>query len=348
MPEVPTTPGRYAVDESALAEDPTAAVADAVARAREARAAGDRDAAVALIEGTLRWGAWRRPSLWGERLALMDSPEDYAHIRQLWLDSPQRTHTHVSILRSVARAAAAAGEHEEARILLRRAIGIRQRARRRPRAVAGRLLRKARKAAPTRAVAPKAATMPFEVGAAEALADLDRELEALGVRAFLISGTLLGYLRDAQFISWDKDIDVGIFTEDIEPAVLERAFEGSSSFLVKRLDFNSDRLRINHINGVMIDVFPHYRDPDDPTRVWHDGTATRWWNTAFDLKQVEFLGRQVWVPDPADRYLDENYGDWRTPDPTFDVRKDAPNVEVTDPEYLATLDLFSELKSHTV
>jgi tetratricopeptide (TPR) repeat protein len=319
------------------AEPDTPAV---LARSRRAREQGDRKEAVEILESTLRSGAWKRPALWSERLSLMDTPADYASIRSLWLASPTRCRSSISIMRTVARAASIAGEHDEARALLRAAILTQTRARKRPRAILGRARRRMIAKLPDRSKQnpdPRA----FENNAALALADLNRQMDVLGVRSFLISGTLLGYVRESDFISWDKDIDVGVFTKDIDPAELEAAFDRMPEFNVRRLDFTADRLRVNHSAGVAIDVFPHYEDGDG--KVWHDGTATRWWNSPFELKTVEFLGLPTWVPEVPERYLDENYGDWRTPDPHFDARMDAPNVDVTDPDYFDTLMYFGLL-----
>jgi phosphorylcholine metabolism protein LicD len=42
-------------------------------------------------------------------------------------------------------------------------------------------------------------------------------LSNLGVRMFLSDGTLLGAIREKDFIAHDTDIGVGVFAEDIEP-----------------------------------------------------------------------------------------------------------------------------------
>jgi hypothetical protein len=305
--------------------------------ARRLRAEGDRTGAVDTIVASLRAGLWRYARLWSELVSLMESPADYALIRSLWLDSSAGCQGTVSIIRSVARAASAAGEHTDARALLRKALVLQARRSRGIRSRLGRLKRAVLARLPVKA----SAAAPFEHRAAEALLDLNRQVGDIGVRAFLISGTLLGYLREGRFISWDKDIDLGIFTSEVSGPHLEKVFDKSPVFDVRRLDFNTDRLRVNHANGVMIDIFPHYQD--EQGRVWHDGTATRWWNTPFDLATVEFLGMPQLVPDPPEKYLDENYGDWRAPEPMFDARLDTPNVEVTDREYFDTLLYFSLL-----
>jgi tetratricopeptide (TPR) repeat protein len=167
--------------------------------------------------------------------------------------------------------------------------------------------------------------------AAHALLDLRSDLDGIGVNAFLISGTLLGCVRDRDIIGHDKDIDTGAFTE-IPPEELRRSLANSGRFKVKALQ--TDKLvQVQHANGVMIDVFLHWREDG---KVWHEGQKAKWWNSDFDLEETEFLGQKFMIPTNADLYLTENYGPgWRTPEPDFETFVDTPNMVIEDADHMA-------------
>src|SRR5690606_8053289 len=46
---------------------------------------------------------------------------------------------------------------------------------------------------------------------------------------------------------------------------------------------------------------------------WHGSAINRWNNSAFALKPYDFRGHTVLGPEDFDRYLTENYGNWRVP-----------------------------------
>ena len=339
--EVPLYPSDVTADDTRLVISPDLAKNPQLVqeRARLFRLLGKPDLGRRLVENVIRAGGWSKAKLWWELVALMASPKDYETVRALWLSSPAKVHQDPSIQRAVARAAAVAGDHHESRLMLRRLILRTPNA-----AMQGRLQAARRMLSRAVGRGAKDAQLPgdnFASRAALALADLNEAFSRVGIRAFLISGTLLGLIRQGGIIGWDKDIDVGFFTEDCT-IDLEAHFMAHRKFRIGRVDLTSDRLRIIHSNGMWIDVFPHYLENG---RRWHDGTATRWWNSPFGLKKVEFLGIDQYVPDNPERYLDENYGDWRTPNSHFDARIDAPNAEVSDPEHFLSLLYFALEKS---
>ncbi len=323
-----------------LPERVTPDAALAIAWSRYARTQDRHDEAVDVLERSLRSGQWERPRLWSELVTLITDASDHDRIRTLFLDAPAVCHTHESILRSVARSACICGAHDEGRTLLRKAIVERHKRTTAPstrvRELPARLRRR-----PNAALAEGKADR-FAKDATRALEDLAEALGDTDARLFLIGGTLLGHVRDGGFIGWDKDIDLGVFAWEADGPTLETACARHGAFSVRRLDLISDRLRVNHANGTMIDVFPHHRREDG--RFTHDGAATRWVNDPFELSATTFAGVSLWQPADAEAYLAESYGPtWREPDPEFDAKFDKPNVEVIDKPYLDSLKYFGLL-----
>jgi hypothetical protein len=313
----------------------------AVGLAREARSEGRPADAVRHLTAALRHGHWGHPPLWYDLLAMMQRPSDYHLIRSLWWESARGTHDDVRVMRTVARAASLAGRHGEARSLVRRAAVLS--ASEIAHSLRNRMVEYLRRTIRPPGPQGEWGDERFAGRAQAALADLNASLDALGIRWFLIAGTLLGSIRDGGIIPWDKDVDIGVFDEDIDHRSLERSLTRAGTFSVRTVDLTTDRLRLRHVDGVQIDIFPHYTGSD--SRLWHDGAATRWWNTPFDLRRLEILGIACLIPDPPEPYLEESYGAWQVPDRLFDARIDAPNVEVTDPDLLLTLHFFSLLSA---
>lgn len=295
--------------------------------ARHAFSNGDIDGARAIIVAAIQQ-SWNSYALWSELGAMMRTNDDFAFVHDLWLSAPKRVSSTYGPLRAMARTACITGHADIGRAILRR------------------LIVKSYKAAQKRASSPLtpilAAIEPeddFAAKATVALRDLYTVFQGLPT-PFLVSGTLLGLVREGGFIGWDKDIDVGIFCSNEDAPAIEDKIRTNPYFFVRRVDLTAARIRLVHQNGTMVDVFPHYPDPKTKV-IWHDGSATRWWNDPFDIKPAEFIGEAVMIPDDPELYLDKNYGDWRTPVSAFDARLDAPNAEVTDPDYLLSLHYFS-------
>ena len=174
---------------------------------------------------------------------------------------------------------------------------------------------------PQKGNTPPAAKKLIPSLAREALHDLTSTTSKSGLELFLISGTLLGLIRDGNFLCHDTDLDTGIF-HGFHPEQLKNAIYASGRFTIMA-QRSPHCLRIRHVNGTPIDIFTHYRTDGD---FWHGGVKVRWHNSPFGLKSVRFLGLSVLIPDNPEKYLEENYGaDWRTPKEQFDSAMDCPN-----------------------
>lgn len=159
--------------------------------------------------------------------------------------------------------------------------------------------------------------------ARRALKDLKYILESNNIPFFLISGTLLGCIREGKLLGHDKDIDVGVW--DTYTYEQLSNLLGSSGYFYVVQTRTKHLVMLRHVNGITIDVFIHYREPNN---YWHAGVKIKWNNSPFDLISREFLDDIYLIPKEYDRYLIENYGDWRIPKKQFDSAFDTPNMEV--------------------
>lgn len=167
--------------------------------------------------------------------------------------------------------------------------------------------------------------------ASKALVDLQTALSSVNQRAFLVSGTLLGYAREGQILAHDKDIDVGIVGWEDQYDVA-RALLQSGQFAI-----DSRRLRgqkayhipvAHHASGVSIDIFIYHPE----NGMWVTGVESyfgylqKFAFTPFELKPVTFLGIDFFVPDDVETNLAENFGDWRQSDPEYISHLQSPST----------------------
>jgi hypothetical protein len=166
-------------------------------------------------------------------------------------------------------------------------------------------------------------------GAWGAVQDLLDILDAAKVPFFFAAGTALGLIREGRPLDLDGDIDVGVFESDWDRDVLVETFRKDPRFDLEPNPM-SRKIALKHRAGSPVDIFPFY---EEDGRVWHDGLFVRWWNSPFSVERREIRGLRVPLPEDHDRYLTENYGDWQTPNPGYDVFTEAPNYQLRRPEY---------------
>lgn len=202
------------------------------------------------------------------------------------------------------------------------------------RALLGAILDKAMQPTPpddqATADAPPAKKHVFDVDAAsESLKTVNRVLRERGLQPFMMSGVLLGYLREGQLLPHDKDLDLGLIgwehQFEVAQALLAaghyhvswRYLRGAQTFLIDAVDLKY---------GVAIDFFFFHPKSDHLLHGidYKYGFTQNLRFSPFELTEVDFLGERFLIPDNADQNLTENYGDWRTPQSSYVVTVESP------------------------
>lgn len=169
------------------------------------------------------------------------------------------------------------------------------------------------------------------VKASQALSDLSRMANDKETPIFLVSGTLLGFVREGQLLSHDKDIDVGIIGWENQyklcMALQESGLFNVSAQHLKGRDTYSIPIQHNS-TGMWIDIFVYHELQGQ----WITGVdfffgyKQTFAFTPFSLKTVTFLGVNMNVPENSELNLTENYGDWQIPDSSYLSHLESPST----------------------
>ena len=189
-----------------------------------------------------------------------------------------------------------------------------------------------------------------------ALTDLANLLHHAQQKIFLVSGTLLGYVREGRLLDHDKDIDVGVIGWEEQFALFKVLWESPLfSLSPKHLQGSATHLfPINHRpTGVAIDIFL-YRMLEDKliTGVeFNFGHRQRFAFTPFELSSIKFLDVDLYVPSDSERNLMENFGNWRIPDKGYISHLESPSVmEPGGMDFMITarLHAIDAIRSHNM
>ncbi|MBS0280404.1 MAG: LicD family protein, partial [Proteobacteria bacterium] len=158
-------------------------------------------------------------------------------------------------------------------------------------------------------------------------------MAAIKLRYFLTDGTLLGIVRDNNFIASDSDIDIGVFAEDFNIfsfgllASLMRLNGFSHRFLgVWGKHFAVHWTRKN----VLVDVSFYFKNGDQ--RVSYAMDDTNIFKITFPadlietLAPIEFRGHSFTAPKDPRAILSYQYGDWSVPRPDWDWKESPLNI----------------------
>jgi len=136
----------------------------------------------------------------------------------------------------------------------------------------------------------------------------------IDVDYFLMAGTLLGLMRQNDFLAHDSDIDIGIFddndAERIKRNLSQAGFKFAYAFGKKGKNLEYRFFK----NGIQIDIFFYYKDNDKLYCGVFDnkGNCYKYLFDKFVSEKTLFKNIEVQIPSNPNKYLEAQYGkDWR-------------------------------------
>lgn len=161
---------------------------------------------------------------------------------------------------------------------------------------------------------------------------------SLQLRPFLVFGTLLGHYRDGGFIEHDADVDLGLMEEEYARRQEIIDLMKARGYLVRvnnheEVSFYKPGLWTSGVPGCVLDFWRFTRQGDKVVWVFDDGpqvhqTFVLSADIFDDFTQTRFLDRHdVLIPAKTEKFLDENYGNWRVPKTDWNVLEDGHNKQ---------------------
>lgn len=171
------------------------------------------------------------------------------------------------------------------------------------------------------------------------LRDFMISASGLGMRPFLMWGTLLGYIREGDFLKHDYDIDLGLLAEDYnKKEALVRAM-AKRGYRVRHdvpyaLSFET-KDRLLHLDVDLLYPFKGELITSMCSEKTDVLTAHRFLAKDFEtLENKMFPGNiSVWVPGRAEHVLEMIYGEWRKPVKAYSYVQ-GPRNQIKDPKSL--------------
>jgi hypothetical protein len=159
----------------------------------------------------------------------------------------------------------------------------------------------------------------LQIFGAEFLQEVLAECQMLGIRPFLMWGSLLGCVRESTFIMNDHDIDMGMFIDDFKKKEALRNALVGKGFKVRIDDPYKLSILHRHVEGLFVDIDLVYEKSG--YMVISNASAVEEYLYSYffkkdifkSLKTMQFANMDVLVPEGAEDFLETVYGDWRTP-----------------------------------
>lgn len=137
-------------------------------------------------------------------------------------------------------------------------------------------------------------------------------LDKFSIPYYLAGGTLLGIVRDGDFIPWDTDVDIDVRIEDVYPkqtqivtAFVQAGFE-IKMHRPSKIDF---KIKAVKHGDTAYEIIGYLKMDDMRYKKWSHFPGSFMRGTS----EVVLRGRRYKTFAEPEQYLTWYYGDWRTP-----------------------------------
>ena len=162
------------------------------------------------------------------------------------------------------------------------------------------------------------------------LIDITKVLNNHSIPSFLLFGTLLGIVRDNDFINGDLDVDIGVIIPGgIDLNAWFKIFKN-----LEQLGFTLRRAGTSSVitldRGFGLDIWWVFKKWDENKKSYY---GIRGWNGEFvypvqnfdALSDITWQNKTFKIPFNPELYLETTYGkDWKIPNPNFKHPGDSP------------------------
>lgn len=175
------------------------------------------------------------------------------------------------------------------------------------------------------------------------LKELSQILNSRKVKHFITGGTLLGAIREKNFIKWDWDVEISVFAKD-----LLRSYKQITSDLKKK------NFQIKTLNHAMFNPkIEFFKKNHNATSFSILGWHYSFFRQAYTRKKlkiplkfmkkmgkIKFFKQTFLCPSPIDEYLEHQYGNWKMP-----IRTSNKSKYLSDKFYQKNFSFFDFLNS---
>lgn len=143
-------------------------------------------------------------------------------------------------------------------------------------------------------------------------------LEKINVTYYLSSGTLLGAIREKNFIRWDWDVQMYLLMENAYPirGKITKILK-ENGFKIKKFYDSRETLKWSlKRKKIIFELTAWYQEDSWRFRKYKQMRVPAY--LFKNQKTINFKGNKYWTFSNPKKYLEFCYGDWKTPKRTSD------------------------------